>query len=137
MDRKLRCEIITPEKIVYQGDVDMLIAPGTDGELGILPLHAPIITTLKPGELRLKHGPDQQDFIAVDGGYLEVREDKVTVLADAAEFVSKMDIGELNRIKAETEARLGALTRDSDEFFAVAAELERLTNRIRIAERRK
>ena len=132
-DRKLWCEVITPEKIVYSGEVDMVIATGAGGELGILPLHMPLITTLEVGELRLKHGPDKQDYIAIDGGYLEVREDKVTVLADAAEYASKMDMTELNRIKAAAEAKVASLPEDSEEFFAAAAELEAIGNRIKVA----
>src|SRR3972149_10742291 len=106
-ERKLHCEVVTPEKILYQGDVDMVVAPGAAGELGILPLHVPLITTLKIGELRLKHEVDRQDYIAIDGGYLEVFEDRVTVLADAAEYASKMDKVRLERIKEEVEARVG------------------------------
>lgn len=135
-DRKLQCEVITPEKIIYSGEVDMVVAPGAAGELGILPLHMPIISTLKAGELLLKHGPEHQDYIAIDGGYLEVREDKVTVLADAAEYASKIDVGELNKIKAEVEARVSSLPVDSEEFFTATAELEAVTNRLNVAEKR-
>ncbi len=135
-DRKLRCEVITPEKLFVSGEVGMVSAPGVGGELGILPLHMPLITTLKIGELRLKHGPDKQDYIAIDGGYLEVREDKVTVLADAAEYASKMDVAELNRIKADVEAKVASLSEDSEEFFTAAAELEAISNRIKVAENR-
>ncbi len=135
-ERKLRCEVITPEKILYSGDVDMVVAPGVGGELGILPLHMPLITTLTIGELRLKHGPDKQDYIAIDGGYLEVREDKVTVLADAAEYASKIDVAELNRMKADIETEVASLAADSEEFFTAAAELEAITNRIKVAENR-
>jgi len=136
-ERKLYCEVITPEKILYQGDIDMIIAPGAAGELGILPLHMPLITTLKVGELRLKHDAEKQDYIAIDGGYLEVREDRVTVLADAAEYASKMDLSELNRIKSDIETRLASTPKGSDELFEATAELERITNRLAIAERRK
>ena len=114
----------------------MVVAPGAAGELGILPLHVPLITTLKIGELRLKHEVDRQDYIAIDGGYLEVFEDRVTVLADAAEYASKMDKVRLERIKEEVEARVGSLPRASEEFFQAAAELERITNRLAIIERR-
>lgn len=135
-ERKLHCEVITPEKIIYSGDVDMVVAPGTAGELGILPLHMPVISTLKAGELRIKHDNDHQDYIAIDGGYIEVREDKVTVLADAAEYASKMDIAELNKTKAEVEAELASLEKDSEEFFTASAKLEAITNRLNVAEKR-
>ncbi|HEB12320.1 MAG TPA: F0F1 ATP synthase subunit epsilon [Actinobacteria bacterium] len=134
--RQLQCEVITPEKIIYEGKVDMVVAPGAAGELGILPLHMPIVTTLRVGELRLKHGEDQQDYIAIDGGYMEVSEDKVTILADAAEYASKMDIAEVNKVKEEIEARLASIPKDSDEFFTATAELERAVNRLSIAQRR-
>ncbi len=136
-DRKLYCEVITPEKILYQGDVEMVIAPGAAGELGILPLHMPLITTLKVGELRLKHGQEKQDYIAIDGGYMEVMEDKVTILADAAEYASKMDVAKLNEMKSEIEHRLAAIPKDSEELFEATSELERITNRLSVAERRK
>ncbi|MDP1808858.1 MAG: ATP synthase F1 subunit epsilon [Actinomycetota bacterium] len=135
--RKLYCEVITPEKILYKGDVDMVIAPGTVGELGILPLHMPLVTTLKIGELRLKHDNGKQDYIAIDSGYLEVMEDKVTVLADAAEYASKMDIAKLNQIKSDIKAGLASIPKNSEELFEATAELERITNRLTIAERRK
>src|SRR4030067_3694326 len=95
----------------------MVIAPGAAGELGILPLHMPLITTLKVGELRLKHADNKQDYIAIDGGYLEVMEDKVTVLADAAEYASKVDVAELTRIKSEIEARLASVPKESEKLL--------------------
>lgn len=136
-DKKLRCEIVTPEKVVYEGDVDMVIAPGSDGELGILPLHTPLITTLKVGELRLKYDVDKWDYVAVDGGYMEVNEDRVTVLADAAEFASKMDIARLKKQKEEIEQRLSSLKGGEEEFFEATRQLEQIANRIRVAERKR
>lgn len=115
----------------------MVVAPGMVGELGILPLHMPLVTTLRIGELRLKHDEDKQDHIAIDGGYMQVIEDKVTILADAAEYASKMDVKELKRVKDEIKERAGSMPRDSEEIFKTAAELERITNRLSIAERRQ
>lgn len=135
-DRKVHCEIITPEKIVYEGDVEMVIAPGGDGELGILPLHAPLITTLKIGELRLRHDTNKWDYFAVDGGYMEVNEDKVTVLANAAEFSSKMDVVRLRQQKEEIERRLSGLKETDVEFEAASREMEQIANRLRVAERK-
>ena len=136
-DRKLECEVVTPEKILYEGQVDMVVAPGGDGELGILPLHMPIITTLQTGELRLKHGTDNQDYIAIDGGYMEIREDKVTILATAAEYASKMDVTELNHVKEEIESKLASLPEDSEEFLHATTKLKHLLNRLAVADRRK
>jgi len=135
-EKSLTCEIITPEKPVYRGEVDMLIAPGRDGELGILPLHAPLITTLKLGEIRLRHD-DNWDYVAISGGYLEVNEDKVIVLADDAEISSKMDIVELEKEKREIEDRIATLNEQDKEFFEESNKLENIVNRLRVAEKTK
>ena len=88
---KLRFEIVTGERLVFSADdVDMVVAPGTDGELGVLPRHAPLVTTLKPGVLRVKQGV-QETEMAVSGGFMEVRPDRVTVLADTAERATEID----------------------------------------------
>src|SRR3990172_6486985 len=113
-ERKLRCEIMTPEKIVFKGDVDMIVAPGSAGELGILPLHMPIITTLTLGEISIRHNEAQTDYVAIDSGYMEAREDKVTILADAAQLASQMDIDSLDQMKSAIEAKMSELPRDSE-----------------------
>ena len=87
----LRLRIITPERRVYVKDVDMVIAPGVEGQLGILPHHAPLITALTYGELRVKRGGDEESF-AIGGGYMEVQPDGVTVLANTAEHVEEIDL---------------------------------------------
>ena len=79
----IHCDIVTQERIVFSDDVDMVVAPGADGVLGILPHHSPLLTTLQFGELLIRKGGQEQSF-AIGGGILEVRPDKVTVLADAA-----------------------------------------------------
>lgn len=134
-ERKLRCEIITPEKIVYSGDVDMVIAPGIEGELGILPLHIPLVTVLKVGELRLKIG-DKQEYTAVGGGYMEVREDKVIVLADTAESAELIDVERARKAKERAESFLAQLTKERHlEFTKAQGDLERALNRLRVATR--
>lgn len=137
-ERKLKCEVVTPEKILYSGEVRMVIAPGESGELGILPLHTPLITTLKPGELVLKYSEKgEQDYIAIDGGFLEVSEDSVIVLADGAEFVSKIDIERLKQHKSELEEKLKQLKREEDEFFIISDQLAKITNRLSLAHKRR
>lgn len=134
--KSLTCEIITPEKPVYRGDVDMLIAPGSDGELGILPLHSPLVTTLKTGEVRLKHG-EKWDYVAIAGGYLEVVEDKVIVLADDAEISSKIDVEKLMIEKDEIEKKLANIDDGDKEFFEASTVLENIVNKLRVAEKAK
>lgn len=117
MARTLLCEIVTPERILYSNEVRMVVASTPEGEVGILPLHAPIVTTLAPGEVRLQFGDHASDweFFSVSGGYLQVHEDKVIVLADAAVSVSQIDkaraVESIERIKA----RLEELPEEADE----------------------
>ena len=87
----VRLEIVTAERLVYSEEVDAVVAPGIDGELGILPRHAPLLTILNPGEIRvLKNG--KESLIAVGGGFLEVMGDKITILADTAEHAEEIDV---------------------------------------------
>ncbi len=133
VERKLRCEIVTPERVVFSGDVDMVIAPGIDGELGILPLHAPLITVLKIGELRIKIG-DKQEYMAVSGGYLEVREDKVSVLAETAESADQINVERAKRAKGRAEKFLKELGKEKEvEFTRAQGDLEKALNRLRVA----
>jgi ATP synthase F1 epsilon subunit len=80
----IRLEIVTPERAVLTDDVDMVIAPGSEGYLGILPHHTPLLTTLGPGELRIKKGGVETSF-AVFGGFMDVRPDRVVILTDAGD----------------------------------------------------
>jgi len=110
MARTLLCEIVTPERIVYTNEVEMVIAPTLDGEIGILPLHAPLVTVLRPGELRVRYNDNKDvEWFAVSGGYLQVHEDKVIVLADAAEHVSTIDVERARRAKEFAQERMAAI----------------------------
>ncbi len=86
----LRLEIVTPDRKTYSEDVDMVTIPGADGEYGILPLHVPLITALKPGELRILKG-GQETFLATGGGFAEVMPDRVSILTDAAVRDTEID----------------------------------------------
>lgn len=98
----IHLEVITAERVVFTGDVDIVIAPGIDGELGILPEHTPLMTTLKAGELSARK--DGQEFsMVVSGGFLEVRPDKVIVLADAAERDEEIDLAKAEEAKRRAQ----------------------------------
>jgi F-type H+-transporting ATPase subunit epsilon len=86
----MRLEIVTAERILFEGDVDIVVAPGGDGELGVLPHHTAVMTTLLPGELRYRIGAEENNYI-VHGGFMDVRGDHVVVLADAAEHVNEIE----------------------------------------------
>ena len=131
----LTVEIVTAERVVYsQEGVDEVVAPGEIGEFAILPEHASFITTLRPGELRIITSGDEE-VMAITGGFCEVRNDRVVILADAAERVEEIDIerAEAARRRAEEALR----DRESiEELAATQASLMRAMARLRIAEKR-
>jgi F-type H+-transporting ATPase subunit epsilon len=132
----LHIEVITPERKVYEDDVDMVIAPGSEGYLGILPHHAPLLTGLGPGEFRVKKGGTEQ-VLAVFGGFMDVRGDRVVVLTEAAEHAEDIDVQAAQEARERAKAALeaGALT-PAEEARARAA-LQRELVRVRVAERRR
>ncbi|MDP9366586.1 MAG: F0F1 ATP synthase subunit epsilon [Chloroflexota bacterium] len=132
---KLRVEIVTGERVVYeQDDVDMVVAPGIDGTLGILPHHAPLITVLSSGELRVKKGGSEQALV-VFGGFLEVTPDRVIVLADTAENVEEIDLARAEEARRRAEASI-ANRQDVVDMDQAQAELRRATLRLRVGQRR-
>lgn len=131
----LRLEIITAERQVLADDIDILVAPGIEGELGILPHHAPLMTMLQPGELLIRKDREET-YMVVTGGFLEVRPDKVIVLADACERAEEIDVARAEEAKRRAEERLK--TRPPDmEAASIEAALRRSLSRLRVAERRR
>ena len=103
----LRLEVITPERVVYTDDVDMVIAPATDGYVGILPHHAPLLTTLGPGEFRVKKG-GVEEVLAVFGGFMDVRGDRVVVLTEDAEHAEDIDAKQAQEARDRAQQALQA-----------------------------
>lgn len=132
---KLRVEIITAERVVLREEVDMVVAPGIEGQLGILPHHAPLLTTLAVGELRLKKG-DEEISLAITGGFLEVQPDRVVILADAAERAEEIDLARAEMAKKRAEERLVRRTAEVDMARAEVA-LRHSLIRLKIAEKRR
>jgi len=132
----LSVEIVTIERrLLSEEGIDEVIAPGVEGELAVLPRHAAFMTMLNPGELILKKGNGEIPF-AVTGGFFEVLDDKVTVLADAAERADEIDVQRAEQ--ARERARLALERRESTEDLAVAAAaLQRALIRLRVAEQRR
>jgi F-type H+-transporting ATPase subunit epsilon len=129
----LHLEIVTPEKKVFEGDVDEVVVPGSEGELGILPHHAPLISTLGAGVLRLKCGGEDEE-LAIFGGFLQVRPDRVVVLAETADLAADIDVERAERARREAERLLEGASDEADLAVARAA-LQRALIRIRLAER--
>lgn len=132
---KLKFEIVTAERVVYSEDVDMVIAPGVQGELGILPSHAPLLTTLKPGMLTVRHGGEDVAMF-VNGGFLEVMQDKVIVLADVAERAEEIDVAKAEEAKRQAEESLRKSATAVDIAAAEAA-LRRSLIQLKVAEHRR
>jgi len=116
MARTLLCEIVTPEAVVYTNEVEMVVVTTPLGELGVLPLHAPIVTTLAAGEVRLRYGSTASDweFFSVSGGYMQVHEDKVIILADQALSVSQIDVERAKKAKELIEAKIDQLPKEAE-----------------------
>ena len=132
---KLTLEIITGELLLLrEEEIDEVIAPGSVGELGILPSHAPLVTSLQAGSLRVKRGGSEDDFF-VSGGFLEVREDNVKVLADSAERGTEIDLERAEAARQRAEGRL----RDEQTVDRARAEasLRRSLVRLKVARRRR
>ena len=128
-------EIITAERQVYSDEVDMVIAPGIDGELGILPKHAPLMTMLKPGELTVRK--DGEDiYVAVSGGFMEVLGNRVSVLADASERSDEIDEERAQQAMQRAQERLASQGSEEESRRALAA-FQRAQVRINLVRRRR
>ena len=128
-------EIITAERQVYFDEVDMVIAPGVDGQLGILPKHAPLMTMLKPGELTIRKG-GEDTYVAVTGGFMEVLGNRVSVLADACERSDEIDEERAQQAMQQAQERLA--NRGSDmELERATASVQRAQTRLNLVRRRR
>ena len=130
---KITLEIVTPDRAVVREDVDELQVPGSEGYLGILPGHTPILATLKVGELWYRIGTDQH-FLAIAGGFVEVLPDRVTVLAQVAERAQEIDVARAEAAKKRAEERLARAVPDIDFERARIAMMKSLI-RLQVASR--
>ncbi|NLG73894.1 MAG: F0F1 ATP synthase subunit epsilon [Chloroflexi bacterium] len=131
----IRVEIVSQDRMVFEGDADIVIAPGVNGEMGILPNHAPLLSTLKYGILKVRYQGREEAF-TVAGGLIEVQPDIVTVLADAAENVEEIDVAraEESRRRAEELLKKGPPP-DTDEYLKLQAALRRSNLRLEAVRR--
>jgi F-type H+-transporting ATPase subunit epsilon len=132
----LLLEIVTPERLAYSDTVDAVNLPGIEGELGVLPHHAPLVSMLGLGELRIRKGGQEESF-AIVGGFLQVRPDKVVVMAETADMASEIDLDlAMQARRAAEQALEGADRPDAVDLAAARASLQHALLRIRVAERR-
>ncbi|OLC18782.1 MAG: ATP synthase F1 subunit epsilon [Chloroflexi bacterium 13_1_40CM_4_65_16] len=127
--------VVSVERSLFEGDVDFVVANGADGELGILPRHAPLMTILKPGALKIRHGGNEE-LLFVGGGFLEVLPDRVTVLADVAEHADEISVQQAEEARRRAQEKLaGTLTASEETEFQNA--LAMAEARLRLARTRR
>ena len=129
----MKLDIVTAERVVYSDEVVIVVAPGIEGQLGILPHHAPLMTTLQSGCLIARKGGEEEISLSISGGFLEVRPDRVIVLADAAERAEEIDVHRAEEAKRRAEERLRHPTPEIDVAEAEAA-LHRALARLQVVE---
>jgi F-type H+-transporting ATPase subunit epsilon len=131
----LQLEIVTPERQAWSGEVDAVFCPGIEGELGVLPHHAPLLSTLGIGELRIRTG-DQEEYFAIAGGFVQVRPDKVVVMAELADLSSEIDLEAAEEARNEAQRAIQQGFEEPADLARARAAMERALLHIRVAERR-
>jgi F-type H+-transporting ATPase subunit epsilon len=132
----IRCEIVSQDRTVFQGDVDIVVLPGVAGEMGILPHHAPVLTILKYGVIKIRR-QGKEELYAVAGGMAEVQPDVVTILADAAENIQEIDVTRAQAARKRAEDALAGLKpeEDHDAYLTMEAALRRSNLRLDVVRR--
>lgn len=126
----IRCEIVSQDRTVFAGDVDIVVLPGAGGEMGILPKHAPVLTTLKYGVIKIRKG-GKEELFTVAGGVAEVQPDIVTILADAAENINEIDVSRAEDARKRAEEILAkGIPADTDVYLAMEAALRKSNLRL-------
>ncbi|MBU8905891.1 F0F1 ATP synthase subunit epsilon [Desertibacillus haloalkaliphilus] len=128
----MNVNVVTPDGKVFEGDVEMVSARAQSGELGILPRHIPMVAPLTIGAVRLKDGSNIQ-LVAVNGGFIEVRPDQVTILAESAELPSDIDVARARAAKERAERRLQQAKQDEIDYKRAELALKRAINRLEVS----
>jgi F-type H+-transporting ATPase subunit epsilon len=132
----LRLEIVTPDQKAFSDDVDSVVIPGTEGELGVLPMHVPLMTQLLPGELRIQKAGQEEIRLAVGEGFVEIGPDKVTVLTDMAVRETDIDESDAEEAIARAEHAMKANKLSDEEYATVKASLQKSLALVRVKRRR-
>jgi F-type H+-transporting ATPase subunit epsilon len=134
MANMIQLDVVTPDRLVVTKQVEMVVAPGAEGEFGVLAGHIPFLSTLRSGELRYTV-EGQVNYLAVTGGFAEVGPEKVTVLADSAEESREIDIDRAKKARERAEERLKMAKSEDTDFARAQAALQRAMARLRVAEK--
>jgi F-type H+-transporting ATPase subunit epsilon len=130
----IRCEIVSQDRLVFEGDADIVIVPGALGEMGILPGHAPLLSALDLGVIRVKMGQEEEVF-TVTGGFIEVQPDVVTIMADAAENVEEIDVERAQQAMERAQKLLDEHSdADAENYLRIQAALRRSNLRLKTAD---
>ena len=132
----LHLEIVTPERMAYSDDVDMVLVPGVEGEMGILPHHTPLVSLLGLGELKIRKGGQEESF-AIAGGFLQVRPDKVVVMAETASLASEIDLEKAQEARREAQRALESGFHEGADLATARAAMQQALLHIRVAERQR
>jgi F-type H+-transporting ATPase subunit epsilon len=133
---KLHLDIVTPEAKTFSEEVDMVVLPGAEGELGILPLHVPLMTRLLPGEIRITQGQKQVELV-VGNGFVEVMPDKVSILTDMAMSDSEVDEQAAEEAIKRAQSALQNKSLDAEEVAEIESALARSLAQLRFKRRRR
>jgi F-type H+-transporting ATPase subunit epsilon len=134
---QLHLEVVTAERKVFEDDVTMVVAPGIEGQLGILPHHAPLMTALTYGELQIQREGQEDIFIAIGGGFMEVGPQHVIILADSAERAEEIDLARAEEARQQAETTMAQARREDVDYAAAEAALRRSMIRMKVARRRQ
>jgi F-type H+-transporting ATPase subunit epsilon len=134
---QIRCEVVTAERTVFEDDVDMVVAPGIEGQLGILPHHAPLMTSLTYGELVIHRQGQEDEYIAIGGGFMEVGPEHVTILADSAERAEEIDIERAEGARQRAEELMSQKLEEDVDFARAEAALRRSVIRLKVAKHKR
>ena len=132
----LHLEIVTPERMAYSDEVDMVLVPGVEGEMGILPHHTPLVSLLGLGELKIRKGGQEESF-AIAGGFLQVRPDKVVVMAETASLASEIDLEKAQEARREAQRALESGFHEGADLARARAAMQQALLHIRVAERHR
>lgn len=130
----LQLEIVTSERTVFSGEVDMVTVPGGGGVMGVLPHHAPVLSTLRAGELRIKIGNDVHEF-AIGGGFVDIHDNKVIILADSAERADEIDVARAEAARARAEDLLKNPPPNKEDLYKLETALRRSRIRLQVGQR--
>jgi F-type H+-transporting ATPase subunit epsilon len=131
---KINLKITTPERTIYDQDVDSVSIPTRQGEITVLPEHIPLISLLAPGEMHIRVGKEEE-FIAVSGGFIEVGKNSVTILADSADLAQEIDLQKVEEARARAEKLLTEKSTDQEEYAAIVANLEREMAKLKVGKK--